>query len=67
MGLRPKQSPNIPATFMQEHIESDLSPAITTPPLQYTSEISAFVTAKKKEELLRLAPTTEQANNDPMC
>lgn len=63
VGLRPRQSPNIPATFMQEHIENDLSPAITAPPLQYTSEISAFAKAEKKKKLLRSVRKAEEADD----
>lgn len=40
---RTKHAPNLPVKFMQDQIDGDLSPAITSPPLKYASEVGIFV------------------------
>ena len=51
LGLRKKPLVSLPVDFMQDHLDGDLSPAIATPPLQYASEVSAFVKPETKKEL----------------
>ena len=51
LGIRPKPPANLPVEFIQDHADEDLSPTIASPPLQYASEVSAFVRVERKKEL----------------
>lgn len=51
IGINTKAPPNVPVEYMQDDMKGDLSPAVASPPLQYSSEISAFVRVEKKKEL----------------
>ena len=51
LGIRTKPSTNLPIEFMQDHVTGDLSPAVASPPLQYATEVSAFVRTERKKEL----------------
>ena len=51
LGIRMKPPTNLPVEFMQDHVDGALNPAIASPPLQYASEVSAFVSVERKKEL----------------
>ena len=51
IGIRTKTPADLPIEFMQDHMNGDLSPAVASPPLQYASEVSAFVRVEEKKEL----------------
>ncbi|KAK0510773.1 hypothetical protein JMJ35_007205 [Cladonia borealis] len=51
IGVRKKAHVSLPVEFMQDCMDGDLSPAIAKPPLQYSSEVSAFVKPERREEL----------------
>ena len=51
---------------MQDSMHGDLSPAMATPPLQYASEVSAFVKPERKKELAEYAKTTTNSTC-PLC
>lgn len=51
IGIRTKPPASLPVEFMQDHMNGDLSPAVASPPLQYASELTAFVRPERKKEL----------------
>ena len=51
---RRKGSTNLPAEYIQEHMEDDdLNSAMTSPPLQYVARINSFATSETSEQLER--------------
>ena len=51
---RRNDSANLPAEYIQEHMEDDeLKTAMITPPLQYVSRINSFATSEIARELER--------------
>ena len=51
---RRKRSTNLPAEYIQEHMEdNDLNSAMTSPPLQYVARINSFDTSETNEQLER--------------
>ena len=62
-GLRGKVPSNLPATYMNDRMEGDLSPAIASPPLQYVAEIDRFVSPERKQDISKLISTFEVATH----
>jgi len=52
-GILSRPIPNLPAKFLEEDLEGELSPRSTRPALQFASEVNLFVTSEKKQELER--------------
>lgn len=51
---RRKGSTNLPAEYIQEHMEDDdLNSAMVSPPLRYVARINSFATIETNEELER--------------
>ena len=51
---RGKSSGNVPAEYMQEHMEDDdLNSAIVSPPLKFVARINSFATSDTDKELER--------------
>ncbi len=51
---RGKSPGNLPAEYIQEHMEDDdLNSAIVSPPLKYVARINSFVTSDTDKELER--------------
>ena len=51
---RGKGSTNLPAEYIQEHMEDeDLNSAVASPPLRYVARINSFATSETNDELER--------------
>lgn len=51
---RGRGSKNVPAEYIQEHMEDDdLNAAVASPPLRYVARINSFATSETNEELER--------------
>ena len=51
---RGKGLTNVPAEYIQEHMEDDdLNSAVASPPLRYIARINSFATSETNEELER--------------